>query len=271
MLVLTHPDVDHYRWLERVVDDHPIARAIHSLRLEDYDVSGFHEWFPTHPARHPERGEDPDNVPRVEIESLPPRYHDPARSDRFDCGDVDVRILAANVPALRSGSAFVTNTPSIVLRLHRVVGGGSFSAILTGDATFDTEEAIMEWYPDDVLDVDLVRIAHHGSLDTSTSEAWLAATTPRIAVVSAGQHRRFRHPRCEVMDRVLGLGTLDAAPCHETLCGGSPDPACADGWCTSTCGVALYDSYSSGDITVEFDGQLRVTTERGAREDCGNE
>jgi len=284
VLVLTHPDIDHYGWVERVVADHPIARAIHSLTLSNYDArsSGFEQWLRSHRARFASDTERPEDVPRVAIEALPLRYHDGEMSDRFDCGDVDVRILAANVQATHRGSAWRTNTPSIVLRVHREIADESFTAILTADATVDTEEAILGWFPKsagqpDLLDADLVRVAHHGSEETSTSLEWVERTSPRVAVLSAGRHGSYWHPRCAVTERILTHGTLDGAACHESVCGngaqGGPTLGTCSGhsrqWCTFASDLSFYETFSSGDITVEFDGSLRVSAERGEREDCG--
>ncbi|MFO0710898.1 MAG: hypothetical protein U0353_13720 [Sandaracinus sp.] len=104
----------------------------------------------------------------------------------LDCGDVDVRILAANVAPTgshASDESWITNSASIVLRLHREVEGSRFTAILTGDATFDTERAMLSAYANEpaILDADLLRVGHHGTDVTSSSDEWFAATTPRIA------------------------------------------------------------------------------------------
>ena len=43
------------------------------------------------------------------------------------------------------------------------------------------------------LRADILKIGHHGS-DTSTSDAWLAAVRPRLAVLSCGRQNRHGHP-----------------------------------------------------------------------------
>lgn len=248
VLVLTHPDQDHYNWLERVLGDRPIARAIHSRSLSEYTVRQFNTWLPDHAQ---------------EIVQLDGEVHDTERSELFDCGeDVDIRILAANAHATShpNDRGWISNGASIVLRVHREVNGESFTAILTGDATFDTENAMLTAYANtpDVLDCDVLRLGHHGTDVTSTSDAWLAATTPRIAFSSSGHHGSFRHPRCSVSDRVGAVENLDTVDCHALVCGAGAGETCVGGFCTRSFARAVYDTFSAGEITIEFDGELQV-------------
>ena len=269
VLVLTHPDRDHYDWLEGVLGERDIARVVHSRALSEYTVGGFAQWIATR---------------TTDIRSLPDPYPETATateteaSQLFDCGDFDVRVLAANIAPTGSNAnddGWISNTASIVLRLHREVDGSDFTAILTGDATFDTERAMLAAYANEpgILDADLLRVGHHGTDVTSSSDEWFAATTARIALVSAGHHGSFRHPRCSVIERVIALESMDTVACHEAM-GGNPHAggpvigSCDGNWCTVATETALCETYTSGDVTVEFDGQTRVTTERGASDGC---
>lgn len=110
------------------------------------------------------------------------------------CGDADVYVLAAATRAKKSWK----NAQSIVL----MVRFGEFEAILTGDATHATENAILSRYEAAFLNADLLKVGHHGSLETSTSEAWADAVRPKIAVVSSGELNGYGHPRSEVIRRL---------------------------------------------------------------------
>lgn len=125
----------------------------------------------------------------------------------------------------------------------------------------------------ELLDADLVRLGHHGTSVTSSSVEWLTAVSPAYAVVSAGHHGGFKHPRCAVLERVVGLGTLAPASCHDVMCGfGSGEPerpgTCAGSWCAFASSAALYDTLTSGDVAFTFDGTVAVTAERGASSAC---
>jgi competence protein ComEC len=50
------------------------------------------------------------------------------------------------------------------------------------------------------LRADLIKIPHHGS-KTSSTEALVAATDARFAIISVGQVSIFGHPNADVVDR----------------------------------------------------------------------
>ena len=50
--------------------------------------------------------------------------------------------------------------------------------------------------------VSVSKIAHHGS-HTSTSEQFLAAVDPEVAVICVGADNPFGHPSSEVLERLI--------------------------------------------------------------------
>jgi beta-lactamase superfamily II metal-dependent hydrolase len=48
------------------------------------------------------------------------------------------------------------------------------------------------------LDVDLLKVGHHGSR-TSTSDAFVKAATPAAAIISVGGSNRYGHPTSDVL------------------------------------------------------------------------
>ena len=53
-----------------------------------------------------------------------------------------------------------------------------------------------------ILDVDVLKAGHHGS-NSSTHQALLRATTPYMAVISAGEDNRYGHPHPAVLQRLI--------------------------------------------------------------------
>ena len=56
-------------------------------------------------------------------------------------------------------------------------------------------------YAAEDLFTDILKVGHHGS-KTSTSEPFLRAVSPDIAIISSGRKNRYGHPNQEVLDRL---------------------------------------------------------------------
>ena len=94
----------------------------------------------------------------------------------------------------RDVTGFDKNLASIVAKL--VYGDASF--LLTGDSPKSIEEYLIAIDPA-VLDVDVLKLGHHGS-KTSTGEIFLGYTSPDYAIVSVGEDNSYGHPHKEVLD-----------------------------------------------------------------------
>jgi competence protein ComEC len=81
---------------------------------------------------------------------------------------------------------------------------GSFTALLTGDATEAVERALVTEHGDG-LRAQLLKAGHHGSR-TSTSSLVLDAVQPELVVISAGRRNFYGHPAPEVMERLARRG-----------------------------------------------------------------
>jgi competence protein ComEC len=86
------------------------------------------------------------------------------------------------------------NNDSIVFRLQF----GERTILMTGDVEKEGEAAMLNAKGD--LRSDVVKVAHHGSR-TSSTESFVAATHPRLAVISVGLTSIFGHPNKEVVER----------------------------------------------------------------------
>ena len=81
---------------------------------------------------------------------------------------------------------------------------GRFSALFLGDLYAQEEERMVQRYGAG-LDVDVLKVAHHGS-GSSSSEALLLAASPRVALVSVGRRNRYGHPHRITMARLEAVG-----------------------------------------------------------------
>jgi len=119
------------------------------------------------------------------------------RGMRLPVGDLLITVLNPAAAPLR-GTASDENNNSTVLRLDY----GRTSLLLTGDAEAEAEAAmIAAGLP---LRAELLKVGHHGS-SGSTSAPFVAAVTPRIAVIQVGAGNTFGHPSPEVLKRLAGV------------------------------------------------------------------
>ncbi len=181
VLVITHPDQDHYNLISEVLRDVPVGHVFRVGEMADYN-GDFNDWL--------------NAIPSHKVTVLQSSNFDPmdAPNSILECGDSQIWILAVATEATKSWK----NAMSIVLMIRY----GDFETILTGDATFDTENVIMGRYPHDWLDVDVLKVGHHGSRTTSTSAEWAEVVKPKVAIVSAGYRNRHGHPLIEVVERL---------------------------------------------------------------------
>ena len=88
-----------------------------------------------------------------------------------------------------------SNNDSIVLRLtYR-----DFSVLLAADIEEEAELALVSGGR--ALPSTALKVGHHGS-STSTTQGFLDAVHPSIAVISAGQENPYGHPASEVVERL---------------------------------------------------------------------
>jgi competence protein ComEC len=93
------------------------------------------------------------------------------------------------------------NALSCVLR----VTAADTSALLAGDIEAAQEQGLLQ--SGQVLQADWLLVPHHGSA-TSSTQAFLEAVQPSVAIVQAGYRNRFGHPRPDVLQRYSDLGVL---------------------------------------------------------------
>lgn len=94
---------------------------------------------------------------------------------------------------------YLGNETSCVLRVHSRHG----SALLPGDIGTLIEARLMQG--NTKLNSDVLLVPHHGSA-SSSSAAFVAATAPTYALVSAGWRNRFGHPHAAVLERYRRQG-----------------------------------------------------------------
>lgn len=122
------------------------------------------------------------------------------------------------------------NNGSLVLRVD--YGGTSF--LFTGDMEQKAEGDLLESGAD--VHADVLKAGHHGS-PTSSSEAFLTAVQPSVAVISVGADNDYGHPGADVLARLEALN------------------------------AEIYRTDTQGEIIIVSDGKtLSITTDPTSRE-----
>ena len=71
--------------------------------------------------------------------------------------------------------------------------------LLTADIESDIERKLVDNYGD-ILNADILKVAHHGS-NTSSTDIFIEKVSPSYAIISVGKNN-FGHPNSEVIERL---------------------------------------------------------------------
>ncbi len=91
----------------------------------------------------------------------------------------------------------VSNNTSILMILQY----GHKKVMFTGDSEFEEENYLMSKFSSATLDVDVLKVGHHGS-SGSTSDAFLKVLTPEYAIISSGKENKYGHPSLRTLHRL---------------------------------------------------------------------
>ncbi|HKP53053.1 MAG TPA: MBL fold metallo-hydrolase [Chloroflexia bacterium] len=187
LLVVTHADRDHYNRIESLVDelDLTVKEVWISGRIDDYKVGKFNKFLK-------KLGNKVYTFPKTA--RTPTDFSTPDKT----FGNVNFYILSVN---LNYPNYSDPNPYSLVL----MVEYKGVRCVLPGDATFDTENAIIGYFGANKLASYALKMGHHGSAVTSSGPNWIAAIKPDALFVSADN--RFNHPSCAVISQFTSIGT----------------------------------------------------------------
>ena len=118
----------------------------------------------------------------------------PSTGDSFKLGDATVTFIG---PV--KDFADDDNNGSLVLRIDH----GSKSFLFMADAEKEAENAMIKAGSN--VKADVLKVGHHGSKSSSTDK-FLQAVNPSIAVISVGANNKYGHPSDRVLQSLQGLG-----------------------------------------------------------------
>ena len=174
IVAVTHPHADHIGQLDKII--------------QTFDVSEV--WM---------NGETVNSQvftsALAAIEDNNVDYYEPVVGDVFDIGPLEVAVVH---PKSLSGD---TNNNSIAIRLQY----GEVSFLFTGDGEEEAESEMLTRGAN--LKATILQVGHHGS-KTSTSDRFLKAVQPDVAIYSASVDNQYGHPHIETINRLEKSGAL---------------------------------------------------------------
>ena len=111
-----------------------------------------------------------------------------SNGDKFTCGSSKFQVLNANNDYENE------NNNSIVL-LGEI---GYDKYLFTGDIEAEIEQKIIDSYK---LDIDILKVSHHGS-NTSSTQEFLESIKAKLAVISVGEFNNYDLPNSDVIYRL---------------------------------------------------------------------
>lgn len=164
-VVISHPHGDHVGG---------VAPVLRRLRVGEIADSG--QRYGGHAFR--------DALLTARSEHVPVIYPRAATQWRTDDGIV-LHFIGPSLPFIGGRNAINSNSLAFLLEYRR------FRMLFTGDAGSESERRFLAEEID--LHADVLKVGHHGSAYGSTA-AFIAAVSPRVAIISVGRHNLFGHP-----------------------------------------------------------------------------
>jgi competence protein ComEC len=125
-------------------------------------------------------------------------YHEARAGMTIDTNDGVVLTVLHPGPEFMQGTGADTNNNSVVVRLEYQ----DVSFLFTGDIEAEAEQALLDsGYG---LESTVLKVSHHGAPEASTQE-FLEAVNPEMAVISVGEDNWYGHPAEEVVERLEAI------------------------------------------------------------------
>jgi competence protein ComEC len=227
VVVATHFDKDHLEGLTHVLSTYDVGMVL----MPDYIASttGIKKQF----------------IDILDEKDIPYRFAWYGQS--ISVGSLQFRVMSP-IPGEEwtKLSKSKSNNASIIMRADVAPRGKEakkpMSFLLTADAESGIEKQLLASVPSSALDVDVLKVGHHGS-KTSTTPAFLSAASPVASIVSVGAKNTYGHPTPEVLSRLQGtdifrtdqLGTIRFffdGDMWRTSCGNKTDLLFSQHLCT---------------------------------------
>lgn len=235
--ILTHPDNDHVGNAKDLIDAYQIGVVYHP-----HIVDQMLDLFPDYKNAYllaKDKAED----------MLVSDMYDVIKGEDYFLCFLTPQIISKGVyeqlnSTLLPEETLINDLSPIIYLEYKGV-----SFLFTGDAGNSQEELAIENVNStsfqnhlkhhgvqfDILGVDFLKVAHHGSRD-STSEQFLNAVLPKNAVISVGSDNPYGHPSSELLERICTVN--------------------------DSCEIWRTDVYGTISVGVDDSGEVKIITDK---------
>ncbi|HYE59884.1 MAG TPA: MBL fold metallo-hydrolase [Candidatus Kapabacteria bacterium] len=186
-LVPTHPDLDHYGGCMDVLKRFDVEHVVYTGYQKDDGKNAYYQAFmqaikDEGAVYHHIKARETWTIASTTVDFLYP--------------DHDVSVDPTIPDGKPDPSNEESNNTSLVMKLSY----GDSDLLLTGDIAFAVEEYLLNTYGS-ILDVELLKVGHHGSAGSSKQE-FLDVVTPLHATISSGKGNSYGHPTPRTLKRL---------------------------------------------------------------------
>ncbi|CEP90823.1 DNA uptake transporter [[Clostridium] sordellii] len=174
LVIATHPDTDHIGSLDTVINKFKVSK----LYLPNKNTNNDSYY---------------NLIQACNKKNIKPQYL--SKGDIINLED-NLKLTILNPSYTHEDS----NSNSIVFKLDYK----DKSFLFTGDATKENEIEMINNF--NLNDIDFLKVAHHGSKNSSTEE-FLKSTTPDVAAISCGYDNTYGHPHKDTLLRLAQVNT----------------------------------------------------------------
>lgn len=241
LVVASHPHSDHIASMLWVLTNYDVGTYVDCGFKHETDMFGFL-----------------DVERRAQVDAGKILYIK-GRDSSFDEIDICPRLTIRLIQPSAQASLSHMNDRSVAVRIDF----GTNSFLFVGDLEKHAENVMLNQFTDsekERLDVDVLKVGHHGS-DTSSTANFVLAASPKIAVISCGKketgtNERYKHPRLSTV-RTYGDWFKLNPPAPELAApAGKVFAYDADlkKWRQTTRPAGLWVTTKDGTITIRSDG-----------------
>lgn len=178
-LVLSHPDADHITNMNVIIDRYTI-KSFYSPNLNLLKTQGHYEEL---------------DVLLTNLQSKNIPILNNSSANKLSMDNISITWLYPFYDNNLKIESSNNLSPVIIIEEDNK------KIMLSGDIDSSIETMLINTYDESVLDIDVLKLAHHGSKN-STSYEFLKATSPDYVIASVGENN-YGHPANEILERLL--------------------------------------------------------------------